>query len=965
MPSSWEWDENAAVRRLREDIARNPHDPEKAASDLATLKEFQERFPIQRLASLTLEEYALGTGNQESFCYWFEYRSADLGRYSPGSARSHLIYQKRDQTWYRQRNLQQLSLEQAMTEVAARHARAAELSGSDDPTAIEKLESEWKWAPSRLLKIASMYHPDQYLPINSPEHLEHFLGLFGVPSERIPEGPLSRNLLLKGLHRKVGEPDGIDAFEFMRLLYQDMFHPGAAVIKHPARLKAAERLFLWFYGPEGFASPRYLEEERGYKVRLSQEWQARFNPESIGEALAADTVSSFRAELAGLLTDSKRSNFLSWRYSGPLKKLNEEESRLFLEATRELLDLQGEEVPDVGAFNERIESLYRAHLDPGAVVAASRSIPTLMLWLSYPETEFFVRSDLFYRVRTALTGLPWTDEETSIMSTLDYAHARGLALAVGDALSHLGPKDMIDVQGFAWGVFSKSKIWFGGTSYGGTEEKMPAFHEREIFAMGYGAREEVVAITKDAALYKGNERTEKRRELERLLVNRAEKDAVLNFFDLAGTSESIFVAKSTYYDQKQKTSTLRVKAIGVALGQTGFDPDLGLTIRVDWITQPDVRLKLSRDWTLVKGTLAGLPVIKALDLLSGAELESEGGVEVVDPVVKPEPVKPPDLVDLPLNLILYGPPGTGKTYRLTNEYLPEFRDGDSNRYELVTFHPGYSYEEFIEGLRPVTSEDGSITYKVVPGIFLRICERASSDPNRSYALFIDEINRGAVATLFGELITLIEEDKRGMEVTLPYSKGLFAVPANLHIIGTMNTADRSIALLDVALRRRFEFLEMGVDVNVLREELASNALEEGVVEGVDVAETLEVINQRLRYLYDRDHQIGHAWLMKVRSFKDLCQVFEKKLIPLLVEYFYEDWSKVCQTLGEHPRVSRKTDFISKKTYNQDAAEKLMGGPVAGFSDVVVYDVSPREHWTPDHFRSITQPPADESDDSAE
>ena len=175
----------------------------------------------------------------------------------------------------------------------------------------------------------------------------------------------------------------------------------------------------------------------------------------------------------------------------------------------------------------------------------------------------------------------------------------------------------------------------------------------------------------------------------------------------------------------------------------------------------------------------------------------------------------------PLNLIIYGPPGTGKTYRLKNDYLPRYEDEAGDRFEFVTFHQSYAYEDFVEGIRPVT-EDGTVTYEVRSGVLKRLCERARRAPDMRFALFIDEINRGNVAKVFGELITLVEVDKRirtdttgirlasckGLEVTLPYSGERFGVPANVDVIGTMNTADRSIALLDSALRRRFRFEEL-------------------------------------------------------------------------------------------------------------------------------------------------------------
>jgi DNA polymerase III delta prime subunit len=315
-----------------------------------------------------------------------------------------------------------------------------------------------------------------------------------------------------------------------------------------------------------------------------------------------------------------------------------------------------------------------------------------------------------------------------------------------------------------------------------------------------------------------------------------------------------------------------------------------------------------------------------------------------------------DLLQDKKQVLFYGPPGTGKTH--TAEKIAE-EDYDEDRTEFVTFHPSYSYEEFVQGIRPVINsedgdgdtdsedDDGELGYKVKDGVFKDLCEDAQ-DSDKDHLLIIDEVNRGNISSIFGELITLLEEDKRGdsndgeeaTKVSLPYSEHEdddeegFWVPDNLHIIGTMNTADRSIAKLDVALRRRFAHAPFEPDMGkVAKEEFEDYSGDNGESETDFLnflndlkdkdpvalsALAIREINKRLMEDFDVEagKKIGHSYMMDMKGEEDDKEDVERsverawkyEILPLLNEYFFDQYDKIAELLDDEDEVIVDTDM---------------------------------------------------------
>ena len=392
---------------------------------------------------------------------------------------------------------------------------------------------------------------------------------------------------------------------------------------------------------------------------------------------------------------------------------------------------------------------------------------------------------------------------------------------------------------------------------------------------------------------------------ERFLANSIwesgyEKDGINKYqqrLDAVNTGD-IFVLKTTATDGKDHKHPISyIKNIGIVESRINK-----YSFNIKWLDLPILpyRLEGKSLWDTI------------------APIKDQAIINTIKNLMKniPEIIITPSPRQFPLNQILYGPPGTGKTYhtvikaleiinnspfteqettkeKYDNELLPEFnRLKKQGQIQFLTFHQNYSYEDFMVGIRP-DLQNGQISYKLYEGPFKQIANRARKDSNNNYVLIIDEINRGNISKIFGELITLIETDKRAgnkheLSTPLLYHKdeeNEFSVPNNLYLIGTMNTADKSIALVDIALRRRFVF-----------EEMMPNAALLNKVEGFDLPNWFTKLNQKITAELDRDHQIGHSYFIGIETIADLQQAFYQCILPLLKEYFYGNPEKLKEII---------------------------------------------------------------------
>lgn len=366
----------------------------------------------------------------------------------------------------------------------------------------------------------------------------------------------------------------------------------------------------------------------------------------------------------------------------------------------------------------------------------------------------------------------------------------------------------------------------------------------------------------------------------------------------------------------------RVLAIGKVTGEYEYKADLGFPNchSVEWLSLINSKVKINECLQTSTWKYEDIDNIIKIQSLIYKGLEDKKEILCSKGVLtelKGINLEINNILERKRQVILYGPPGTGKTYNAEraarelcarSEYNKSFDSLNLEEKEIIIgsknikglvrmccFHPSYGYEDFIEGIKPSIVNNQTI-FKLQNGIFKELCKDARENPNKKFYLIIDEINRGDISRIFGELIMIIETNKRNKEVLLPISNEYFSVPENAYIIGTMNTADKSISFLDVALRRRFGFLELLPDYSLLESVIYDELPLKAYVKELN-KRICENIGQDARNL-----QIGHSYFLEnekpVKEFSKFSRILKEDIIPLVEEYSYGDYSVIGKILGD-------------------------------------------------------------------
>jgi DNA polymerase III delta prime subunit len=781
---------------------------------------FIQRFPLENLEHLTLEQYA--GGKPDGFCYWLEFKTAELGSIAGGSSFKLGIW--RDQTtkeWRWNKALQSQTAEEAFDKFKGSLVALLQAADRKEFEKLDQLGNESFLGPNRnslRAKPLYLYFPEDFLPIANPEHLAHFLTSFG---QKPTIGLHARNLQLLAFLRTQPEFADFDSLQLGAFLYSAMQPATTGRRATNKQIAPNKSVQIWKIAPG----------------RDACFWDACVENACI---------------VIGFLHDRNLTEF----------------------ETPEALQVElGEGRRTKPIFD------FVHQMQPGDLVIASQGIGKI-------KGIGIVTSDY----------LPPDDDRNPIVD-LAYQQARLVDWRITEEIDspiRFQPNTLEAVALTKWPDIRQAYL-----------SKFPqdanlAKTIMELDKMLNAPTNQVLTLTPSI----------------NNLLNLSQKTQNMLLYGPPGTGKTYTCQQfqqAFLQSQLQVPVNITDRRKEVLKGFKWHEA-IALAIYLQGDAQQfraiDIRnLAIVQDYWRLKDTAN-------LDSAVQSTLQSHTDPAVVTVNYTNRYV--PYLFEKNTNSEWYLTED-GHAYVRNNlktswddaTNSPESLASIDKYVSFITFHQSYSYEEFVEGIRPIMAENTEagqpVQYEVKPGIFRKICADAEADRDNNYLLIIDEINRGNISKIFGELITLIEDDKHlgaanELKVRLPYSQREFGVPNNLYILGTMNTADRSIALLDIALRRRFTFVEL-----MPQPELLQPVTVEGIT--IDLPKILRRLNNRITALLSRDYQIGHSYLLDINDISELRFAWFNRIVPLLQEYCYNDDSRLAQILGNQFMQDKISDAV--------------------------------------------------------
>jgi 5-methylcytosine-specific restriction protein B len=786
-------------------------------------------FPLEDWPTLPLERFALGQeDSRETFCWWMEFGAIEIGSIKGGTATKLIIYKHKDKPGWF--FYPQYNNEQeAWQDVRAAFVRAFEKAKAGEWDRIDEIEP-LRWGPALKGKAIHTYFPNETLPVFSWMHLKHFLRRLGRPEANDNSYDVIRvnRILLKAL-REIPQLDGWTTAEMMRFIYH---------WDDPTEAKRVVKI------APGHDAQYWAECLAGGYICVG--W------DEVGDLREFESKDSYRSRFEQEYGERYKNN-----RSKISQKANEVWTLIELEPGDLIVANQGTskvlavgEVAEPGYEWKPERARYKHTVKVNWDTSYEKQIPPKQSWAM--TTVANVPAALFQTIMTKKDGQPTHGpgpKPLSIPVPVD-----PLYLELANALERKG-----------------QVILYGPPGTGKT-------YTARRFAIWWLQRE---AGDADAARLFGDAEQFERAERELSTVQIAQRVWWMVANPKEWSWDRLFeTGRIEYrYGRLQRNyplvqpgdlvigyqSTPTKRIVALARVSKGFGVRDGNEPTIELVPVTKIKEGLTFDELLNDKILSASEPVRHSNQGTLFALTQDEASHALALLAERDPV-----AQIPLES---GASGISPLTRLT-------------------FHPSYSYEDFIEGFRPVDTGSGTLTLRLEDGIFKRLCREAQANPRQKYLLIIDEINRANISKVFGEIITLLEKDKRGMLITLPQSKESFAVPSNVYMLGTMNTADRSIKLLDAALRRRFAFRELMPDIDLLRD-ITIGTLPLGAF--------LEELNRRIAKTEGREKQIGHSFFMEgteaVGDEEEFACRFRQEILPLLQEYCYDDYAALATYLG--------------------------------------------------------------------